>query len=538
MVLVAGGGPVGLAAGCLLTQYGIRVVLVERNIGTSDEPKAISIDDEAIRMFKLAGLGAELDKIILPGTGTQYFDAHRQPLFRAGAAQPFRHGHPFKNPFAQPELEAVLHGHLQERTEADMRFGTELVALTQHTDHVDVEIREVGASSIETLRADYVIAGDGGRSTVRELLNIAMTGRSYRTPWLVADVLDDPHRERFGLHYGDPERPCVIIPGVNGRCRYEFRLRDGEGMAGQTPPFALTQRLVSPWRTIAPEQVERAVVYTFNAVVATRWQVGRVFLTGDAAHMMPPFAGQGLNSGLRDVGNLCWKLAGVLKGQLATSVLASYEPERRPHAEATVKFAERLGWIVFTTNRRRARFRDAVIRAAQRHRRLRQYFEQMRYRPVSRIAAGLIVDTPHETRVGSTLGQPRVFDVAQHRPRLLDEVIGTGWCLLGVETSEIDWHQVRDLASLTETRIDIGLDYSPVPAPGRHALTDLDGVLLREFRPLVGRFVLVRPDRVQAAVFAAGAVGPVLDVARRWFADQDAGQKPAAAFASFQKENQ
>ena len=537
MVLVVGGGPVGLAAGCLLTRYGIRVLLVERNASTSDEPKAISIDDEAIRMFKLAGLGRELDEIILPGTGTQYFDAHRRPLFRAGAAQPFRHGHPFKNPFAQPELEAVLHGQLRGRTDADMRFGAELIGLEQHADHVDAQIRQVGAPSIETLRADYVIASDGGRSTVRELIDIGMTGRSYRTPWLVADVLNDPHRERFGLHYGDPERPCVIIPGVNGRCRYEFLLREGEGVAGQAPPFALTQRLISPWRTIAPEQVERAVVYTFNAVVATTWQVGRVFLAGDAAHMMPPFAGQGLNSGLRDVGNLCWKLAGVINGQLASSVPASYEAERRPHAEATVELAERLGWIVFTTNRRRARLRDAVIRGAQRHPRLRQYFEHMRYRPVSRIATGLVIHAQDEELVGSTLGQPRVFDVAAHRPRLLDEVIGTGWCLLGVETSEVDWHWVRDLAHLVEVLIDIGLDYSPVPAPGRHALTDLDGVVLREFRPLAGRFALVRPDRVVAAVFAAEAVGSVLAVARRWFTDRAADGVPAAAFALSRKES-
>jgi 3-(3-hydroxy-phenyl)propionate hydroxylase len=531
-VLVVGGGPVGLAAGCLLTAQGIRVLLVERNAATSDAPKAISIDDEAIRMLKLAGLGDELDDIILPGTGTQYFDGRGRPLFRAGAAQPFKHGHPFKNPFAQPELEAVLDLALRARADADVRFGCELVSLEQTADHVEVLLSDVGGGTSTSVPVDYVIAADGGRSTVRELLGIGMTGRSYRSPWLVADVVGDPHRERFGLHYGVPARPCVIIPGVNGRCRYEFLLHKGEGVAGEPPAFALTQRLIAPYRAIAPEQVERAVVYTFNAVVADAWQVGRVFLVGDAAHMMPPFAGQGLNSGLRDVGNLCWKLAGVLGGQLAPTVPSTYEAERRPHAEATLALAERLGRIVFTTSPRRAWLRDVAIRTALKVAPLRRYFEQMRYRRAPRIDAGVVIGAADEPLVGTALGQPRVFDVAAHRPRLLDDVVGAGWSLVGVEVARADWDCVSGIADLVGTLIDVGLDYSPVPAPGRHALTDLDGGVLKSFCPLQGRFALVRPDRVVAAVFAAAAADAVLATLHGWFLDPAAIGPVAATHAS------
>jgi 3-(3-hydroxy-phenyl)propionate hydroxylase len=528
LVLVVGGGPVGLAAGCLLTVHGIRVLLVERNPTTSDAPKAISIDDESLRMLKLAGLGQELDRIILPGTGTQYFGCDGRPLFRAGTPEPFRFGHPFKNPFAQPELEGVLCSTLRGRSGAQVRFGCELTDLNQRPDHVEAEVRDVNTGTTETVHADYVVACDGGRSIVRELLHVGMTGRSYDDPWLVADVLGDPHRERYGLHYGDPERPCVIIPGVRGRCRYEFLLSRGEGEPAQPPAFELTQRLLAPYRSIRADQIERAVVYTFNAVVADRWQVERVFLAGDAAHMMPPFAGQGLNSGLRDVGNLAWKLADVLHGRLAASVLSSYETERRSHAEATVGLSERLGRIVFTTSRSRARLRDIAIRMALRSQRGRRYFEQMRYRRPPRLDDGLIVRSGTDDPVGTALRQPRVFDVSAHRARLLDDVTGNGWSLIGVEIAEDWWQRVHELTRLAGTEIDIGLDISPVPAHGRYALTDLDGGAIKAFEGLRGRFVLVRPDRVVAAVFAPDNADPVIASVRQWLAGSPITD-PAAA---------
>ncbi len=522
-VVVVGAGPVGLTAAALLTAAGVDVLVVERRVGTSDEPKAISLDDESLRTLKLAGLGEELDRIVVPGTGTQYHGADGQPLFRTRMARPLRFGHPFKNPFAQPALEAVLATAVAGRQEATVRFATELRSLTQDGHGVQASLHDLATGDDWSADAQFVLACDGGRSTVRELQSIGMTGRNYAQPWLVVDVRGDESRERFGLHFGDPRRPTVVVPGASGRCRYEFRLAPGEGTPGQAPGHELIERLLAPYRPIAREQVDRAVIYRFNALVADHWRAGRILLAGDAAHMMPPFAGQGLNSGLRDVANVCWKLTGVLDDTLTDRVLDTYEAERRPNAEATVRLSEWLGRVAFTTSRVRASLRDRAVRAALRSGRGRRYLEEMRYRPHARLAAGLLLGG--SDRVGTQLEQPRAFDVGAYRQVLLDEVLGTGWSLLGVDVTPDAWAgcDLPAFGRLSPRRVDVGLDdRAPVPGAGRQAINDLDGRVQEQFAPARGRFLLVRPDRVVAAEFLPADTGAMADALAAWQPPADA----------------
>lgn len=237
-----------------------------------------------------------------------------------------------------------------------MRFDTEVIAVDQTDDHVTV--RAIHAGEHQAVHVKYLLGCDGGCSRVRQIHGVGMTGRSHSDVWLVVDTTGDSHNERYAMHHGDLHRPHVIVAGLDGRCRYEFRLLDGEGEAGIVPSFDLIRQLVSPYRPITPDQVVRAVNSRFNALVANQWMIGRSFLLGDAAHMMPPFAGQGLNSGIRDAANLAWKIADVIHGRLDPSVLDTYERERRPHAIATVRLSEQLGHVVMTTSEQRARRRD------------------------------------------------------------------------------------------------------------------------------------------------------------------------------------
>ncbi len=331
-VVVVGAGPVGMTAAALLAAKGMRVVVLERNASTSNEPKAISLDDEALRVYQSAGLAERVLGVIVPGIGTRYYDAAGEPVFQARSPQPFRFGYPFKNPFAQPDLERELHAHLRSQDHVTVLMQAEVTDVREHETHAEVRFQRPTDGSTGAVEASYVLACDGGRSPVRTLLGIDMVGRSHPEAWLVADVLGDQHDQRYGMHHADPRRPHVIVPGRDGRCRYEFLLHDGEGTPENGADFALVQRLLEPFRTITPQQVERAVIYRFHGLVATRWRAGRTFLLGDAAHIMPPFAGQGLNSGIRDAANLCWKVADVLAGRLDDSALDTYEAERRPHA--------------------------------------------------------------------------------------------------------------------------------------------------------------------------------------------------------------
>jgi 3-(3-hydroxy-phenyl)propionate hydroxylase len=509
-VLVVGGGPVGLTAAHLLATLGVDTLLIERNASTSDEAKAISLDDESLRTLQFCGLSADVAPVVVPGTGTRYYGARGQSLFHARGTTPFQYGHAFKNQFAQPELERVL----LQTLRAPTRFSTELVALEEDAEGITAVVTHDGRE--QRIRGDYVLGCDGGRSTVRELTGVSMTGTSYPDVWLVADTLEDPHDERFGMHHGNPGRPHVIVPGREGRCRYEFLLHPGEGEPGTPPAFDVLRRLVALYRTITPEQVERSVNYRFNAVVADRWRTGRTFLLGDAAHMMPPFAGQGLNSGVRDAANLCWKLAAVLEGRSGDRLLDTYETERRPHAEAVVRLSVMLRSVVMTTSRRRAALRDLVVSTAVRTTWGKRYLEGMRYRPSPALREGLIVGAPHaedSPLLGRALEQSHVLlpDGCSVGP--LDEILGHGFVLLGVNLTAPDWKTIGNspLSTLGATEVDaLCGDRLPRLSAPRPAVADTDGRLERLLATSHGRVLVIRPDRYVSAVLRpdqAHAVG-------------------------------
>ena len=308
-VVVVGAGPVGLMTANLLGLAGLRVAVFERNRGLVGLPRAIAYDAETLRLFTQVGLFEEIAPGLVRDPHVRHLNARGKALMSVQAPQSI-YGHSPLGTFYQPDFEKVLLKGLS-------RFGQVAVAFEHAVGELEQDGRGV-TITISTperplkVRAAYVVACDGGTSGVREKLGVKIVGSTYAERWLVVDAIVKNHNVKGITFTCDPRRPTVELPAVGDRVRWEFMQLPGENEE-QLKSDDTVRALVKSKSGLDAFEIERKAVYTFHARVADRWRVGRVFLAGDAAHLMPPFAGQGMNGGMKDAVNLAWKLAAALK---------------------------------------------------------------------------------------------------------------------------------------------------------------------------------------------------------------------------------
>jgi 3-(3-hydroxy-phenyl)propionate hydroxylase len=348
-VVIVGAGPTGLTAATLLAQSSVECLVLERWDSIYPQPRAVHLDDEVYRILARMGLHDEFAAISRPCHGLRLVDPNMRVLaeFRRGTAQG-RHGYPEANMFDQPELERILRTNLSRYGTATMRGNMEVTRLTQDgTGPVRIDYTDRNTGDQHSIHAQYVLGCDGANSITRASIGAAMRDLKFDQRWLVVDVATVADLGEWeGVHQVcDPARTATYMRIGETRYRFEFRLGVGE-TADDYPDLARLHARLSPWtKETPPEQLHlvRVAEYTFRAQLADRWRDRRVFLLGDAAHLTPPFIGQGLCAGLRDAANLTWKLAGVLDGSLPASVLDTYQAERRPHAHGLIRLAKFIG---------------------------------------------------------------------------------------------------------------------------------------------------------------------------------------------------
>lgn len=498
-VLVIGAGPIGLAAANLLADQGVVVMLVERNAGTSDEPRAISVTDETLRVMQQIGIMDRLAPEMLMDTGARYFGRKEQLLAEVYPASP-RLGHPGKSQFDQPVMEGLLLEAARQRPLIDLRFNTEAFRISDGPDHVDTVLIDDGGKL--TVRSKWVVACDGGRSPVRSQLGIPMEGSTQVQKWIVVDTVNSPGQpEKFSEFHCNGTRPVVVVPGVKGRRRYEFMLLPGEEAAQVTTPEAI-KALIAPFQQIADADIRRAAVYIAHQRVALNYRVGHVLLAGDAAHMMPPFAGQALNAGIRDVANLAWKVAANVHGTGTDALVTTYQAERRPHAVDMVRLSHRIGTVVMNVNPTLTAIRDAAITASGIVPAAKGWLAGMKFLKQPHFTGGCVIapsadlPKPAAALIGRSLSQPDVR-LSTGDTAALDTVLGSGWALLRFPagTSGANFEVQSLAAHANETRENDG--GAPV------TVTDATGA----FASLAGTGVtlVVRPDRYVAdATTASG----------------------------------
>ncbi|HEV3001852.1 MAG TPA: FAD-dependent monooxygenase [Solirubrobacteraceae bacterium] len=417
-VLVVGLGPVGLLLTALLRAQGRDVVAVERDPAVAGEPRAAVLDDEALRALQAAGAAGAVVAagVVLERAELELRDGRSVTLMHAPART--ANGHPALVGIHQPALARRL----EQAAGASAFRGLELTGLRDGGDVVSATLLHVSGAR-HAVRARWVVGCDGAHSAVRRLAGIGFGGTTFSQRWLVVDAAVARTGPRRATFTGDPAAPAVTLPLTPGIRRWEVMVEAG----AEPDPDALVHARAP--HGAAEATAIRSAAYTFHARVADRWRAGRVLLAGDAAHVMPPFAGQGLGSGLRDAVNLAWKLGAVLDGRCPAELLDTYEAERRPHVMRLTALARLVGAIVQTRRPRVASARDRVLLALDRTA-IGARLQAGGAKPAATLRGGALAGrTPG---AGALLPQPAVR-TGKGALVALDDALGPGWALLARE---------------------------------------------------------------------------------------------------------
>lgn len=347
-VVVIGAGPTGITAAILLAQAGVRTLVVDRWPGVFPQPRAVHLDDEVYRILATLGVAKEFDAITIPGAGLRLLTPEHRTLAQFDRSLPqTSNGYPQANMFDQPDLEAILRDRVRELDLVTLVGNVEVTAVRPGTgSDPTVEYIDLETQKAHVIRARLVLGCDGANSVTRQLIGATMEDLGFAEQrWLVVDIATS---RRLG-HWGgvhqicDGRRAATYMCIGETRHRWEFELLDDESTTDYETLEALAP-LLAPWETdLSAFKIVRLAEYTFRAQLADKWRHQNVFLLGDAAHLTPPFIGQGMGAGIRDAANLAWKVAAVINGVLPDDVLDSYETERRPHARSLIKLAATVG---------------------------------------------------------------------------------------------------------------------------------------------------------------------------------------------------
>lgn len=496
-VAIVGYGPVGQLLAILLAQRGWKVRVFERWPEPYPLPRAVHMDHEIARILQ----GAGVIEALLPRTEAasiyEWRNADGDLLIRIGRdAERGLSGWPESLMFCQPELERILDQRVRTLPSVQVDWGCEVVDVRDAGDHVELSAR-CGDADTRSVHARFAVGCDGARSFVRGVVDPAWHDLGFAFDWLVVDVIPRESRTWDPMNWQlcDPARPTTVVSGGPGRRRWEFMRLPHESLDALNSEAA-AWRLLEPWE-IRPDnaKLERHAVYTFRGAWADVWRRGRILLAGDAAHLTPPFAGQGLCSGMRDAANLAWKLDLVLSGRATEPLLDTYTSERLPHVRALIEFAVSLGRVICVADPAEAAERDRRMIADQRERK-------------EPVAADLPLVGPGCFSASPASGQLFVQDRVRRNGAtgLFDDVVGRGFALVSPHADP-----ARALGpELAAFFASIGGVTAHVAPDG--PVADLTGSYTRWFGERGVAVALQRPD---CAVFGTAATvdGAVLLVA-------------------------
>lgn len=500
-IAIIGYGPSGVAAANVLGTYGLSAIAFDREADIYQRARAVTINDWTMRLLQVVGLDAVVNEVMDPTYELRWITYQQQELMRMNFP-PGEFGHLRSYAIYQPLMEQRMRDGVDRFDQVTAHLGVEVTGVEQDGDGVTVRTREVATGAESSYRTKYALACDGGSSRTREQLGIKLLGDTIPVRWIIIDARvkrwwPDRHVLTF---WSDKDRPVVDIALGLGNHRWEVPLKPGETDADFSSEEQIWPLLESLGVSRDDVDIHQWAFYNHNIRMAERWREGRVFLVGDAGHLMPPWAGAGMQSGIRDAFDISWKLREVLAGRLPDSLLDTYEPERRPNVEFYTQVAIHLGKII------RAQLTPEEVAASAPP---EGELPPLLWPPT--LEAGFIRGAPTpDSAVGKMLPQPTVVSSKGVMNRL-DTQLGQSFVLLGDGVSPAEMLTAEEKAGWDA----LGTRYVTIRSAAEHGqgpdeIVDIDGYLVAWMRRYGARVIAVRPDKFVAASDRDGLAVPEL----------------------------
>jgi 3-(3-hydroxy-phenyl)propionate hydroxylase len=518
-VAIVGFGPAGAVAASLLGGQGLRVFVCDKSHSVYELPRAFSLDHEIMRVFQQLGVADAVLAYAEPFTPSEFLGVDGDLIKRFTTVEPpYPLGYVPSLVFTQPPVERVLREHVHKLASVDVALGCDFISLTQSEESATLQLRDDDGAA-RHVSARYVLGCDGASSPVRSAVGIELQDLGFDEPWLVVDVLVNESGlaklPSTSVQYCEPQRPSTFLIGPRNHRRWEISINDGEDPAVVSTPEC-TWKLLSRWITPEDAKLWRQASYRFHALVADNWRAGRVFVAGDAAHQQPPFLGQGMCQGIRDVTNLSWKLGAVLRGEAGDALLDSYGAERKVHVTDLTTRIKAIGQLIGQRDVEKARERDTRL--------LAECGGVVKSVPRQDVQPALqtgLLSVHADSARGTIFPQPWLLQ-GNDKVRL-DVLTGSGWLLVLKASAQSEPELPDESDSLQLQVITVGNN------PRTGVLCEQDDILKNWFERHDCVAALVRPDHyVFGTAKELGNVSALIESAARQ------GSYQALSRASFQ----
>lgn len=439
-VAIVGMGPVGAAAAILFAESGLSVVAFERDREVYPLPRAVGMSSEVVRAFQQIGRSEEFASLLQsyrPTARAGFANSKREWLFGQALPSFGPDGWAPMSWFDQPEVDTYLRTTAAQHPRISVYLGHEVEGFEDLGNSVEVHARNLETNRVQDTNAKILVACDGAASPIRKALGITWRDLGYDHDWLVVDVVvNEKNTLTFDtVQVCDPDRLATYVCTKDPYRRWEFKLKPGETREEMLQPETV-RSLIDPWTPPDSYEIRRTAVYQFHAAVADCWRKGRVLLAGDAAHQTPPFLGQGMNTGMRDVINLAWKLPMVMSGVSDEDLLDTYQGERAAHAEDLISWAVALGQLMEHLAASEAAERKGETAPAPPPDLLSSGYGQGREAPPLRGGAILTDQVNENSSTGYLFSQPTVRGRELTEVRL-DELLGSGFAVVARHASDL-----------------------------------------------------------------------------------------------------